>query len=48
MIIIYHLASDYVFTTAHSSKGLEFNTVSIEDDFLEGLDPGKPSKKHEF
>ena len=26
--------SDYVFSTAHKAKGLEFSTVKVTDDFL--------------
>ena len=29
-----------VFSTAHSAKGLEFHTVKIDNDFLEGSHSG--------
>ena len=31
---------DIVFSTAHKSKGLEFETVVVANDFLLRLDPG--------
>ena len=34
--------ADIVFTTAHKSKGLEFDTVKVTDDFIPGLDPHDP------
>ena len=29
---------DIVLTTAHKAKGLEFDTVKLSDDFLQGLE----------
>ena len=30
--------TDFVFSTAHKSKGLEFDSVSVCNDFLQGAD----------
>jgi len=39
--------ADIVFTTAHKSKGLEFDTVKVTDDFIPGLDPHDPRMKED-
>ena len=44
LILSLLLSTDIVFSTAHKSKGLEFQTVKLVDDFLsiEGLNFNDP------
>ena len=39
--------TDYIFSTAHKSKGLEFDTVKMVDDFLMG-DFGESHAHHHW
>ena len=45
------LSTDIVFSTAHKSKGLEFDTVKLTNDYLESYDyrgNSDPYCKHLF